>query len=150
MRNEVESIDLVLENCESIRVLIGSVDYMLVHGVTESSHKVSNKEFRKMKFAGEVAIALKPSEIESNYSQYSEGEYDCCGRLTEWADITSVSINYANGEIDDYFIDWGDSETHTENPFQRTRVNSKGELFIWIGKELDVNTLGYFMENMYA
>lgn len=149
MIKKIQSITLVLENCETVEIPAESLKFMLLENISESLWKINETDIMRVKVIKELAIALDPTDLKTNMIGVVEENYTCAERLTTWADITGVSVNYNDESKEDYFVDWGASQSDLENVNQKSKLNKKGELFIWIGENLDPNSIGYFQYGLY-
>lgn len=143
MIKKIKSITLVLENCETVEIPTKALKFMSLENISESLWKINDNDIMKVKVVQELSIALDPTDLKSNI--FGEDSTCAAERLTAWADITGISINYNDESEEKYFVSWADSDNAMENVHQKSKINENGELFIWIGKNIDPTlSIGYF------
>ena len=131
----IKNLTFVLENCEHITVkgnTIGSFDIM---GIEKVIRRVACNEIGKYEVANSVAIELFP-EADTKYNSFGEvSKSTAFKRLSEYADITGIEIEYENGEIESFLVDYDTGEYDylgADNINQKTYISTQGNLYILI------------------
>ncbi|MNW58656.1 hypothetical protein D3C74_365350 [compost metagenome] len=139
MKN-IKYIDIVLENCEVIRVKKEHIYCLSLSNITRSIHHSSLNNtlefieakgtFIKLLLQGNYMDAfLDPENWKPDYLPFS--------RLQEHHDITHVDVIYEDDSNEYISVNWGGDSDYS-NSNQKTVLDMGGNLLIGIGEEDEV------------
>lgn len=131
---EVKYIEIVLENCDEIRVDRKYLGWFDMDGLTKGVHRIACNAIAETQSAESVFIHL-----------LKDFEYkDICGemqpafkRIKDFHDITAIDVHFEDGSHDYYFVPYDDEEEDvlgTPNLSQK-EIEKNGQLYIFISKK---------------
>ena len=158
MKNGIHHIDIILENCETIKIFgkyIGHFDLGIIN--TKIRRTACNSIDKRLSCEKVVISLYRDADIASTATVFGhdidieETPFDRLRRC----DITGICIYYdedkwdtqsdQNKEEYDYIlVPWGEGEWH--NDYMTTKRNSFGDMYIVIEKGKTVDS--YFDENV--
>lgn len=144
MQEEIKYIELILENCEVIRIdgkYIGDFD---IDNIKESICRQGCNYIKRMKKCECFYISVyRDANIEKTV-EFTMGTLSEKAkpfkRLTEYDDITQIIIYFNDGKEEIIYVPW-DEESEYRNVYQKTCVSDKGDLYILINKELNIENI---------
>lgn len=132
---ELSHVELTLENCEFVKVPVSKISYMALEGITRNltKHYYSNNVL-EAEYCSHFNIEIKnPKEIKA-YNGMGE-TVTVYEMLTEYPDITVVTLVYEDGSEEDYRVEFSEG---SYNDYQHTNYDEeKGELNIIVDKDFD-------------
>ncbi|MCA1027071.1 hypothetical protein LCM23_13295 [Cytobacillus kochii] len=136
---EIDSIEIVLENCESIKIGREDLGTFEVSDIKRSISRMAMNSISDSMSAEEIFIQISPkANVHSSFiSTWHDEESGIkpFDRLTNHNDITAININYQNGSSEYIFVNWG-GDSECENSFQTSETNKhNGDLFIAISEK---------------
>lgn len=146
--NEIKSIEIVLENCEAIRIDRENLGYFNIDNIKRSISRMAMNSVSDYLSAEKIFIQI--SSKANNHSSFiftcHEGEVTPFDRILKYSDITSVVVNYENETSEEIYVDWGGDSDYT-NPYQSVAINEKtNDLYIVISKNDEVHE--FFKDNL--
>ena len=106
----IKNLTFVLENCEHITVKGNTIGSFDITGIEKMIRRVACNEIGKYEVANSVAIELFP-EADTKYNSFGEvSKSTAFKRLSEYADITGIEIEYDNGETESFLVDYDTGE----------------------------------------
>lgn len=146
---EIMSIELVLENCEVIKIEREYIGSLFIENITRSISRRAINSIRDSMSAEEVFIQIssEANKAKSYSTTWSDNEVSPFERLVRCSDITAVSINYQDGSDEYIYVKWG-GESDYSNVNQTSAVNERtGDLYIAISeKETAESYFSSFLE----
>lgn len=142
----VKSISFIHENCDVVEVTAEHIGHINISDISPVIQRVACNSISKSMVANSVAIEI-----------FKEGIAEClddafrCGqketkkdRLTSYDDIVAITVNYEDGDMETYYVDYDDGSGDTqENMNQETYCSSLANLYIVIGKN---KTIGNYFD----
>jgi hypothetical protein len=143
---EIKFIELVLENCEIIKIDKQHIGIFRIENIKRSISRVAMNSISDHKSAEEVFIQI--SSKANNYNSYvttwSGNETLPFTRLIKYKDITAISIHYEDDDEEYIYVPWG-GESDYKNEYQSCKINEHtGDLYIIISEKENVEN--YFKE----
>lgn len=144
---KLESVTLVLENCDSITINSKYINDFCVEDIKHSIFKFCSGDVKKMKTANHFALSINK---EANVKRCAFGIEDLrledesvFDRLIEYDDITQIEFDLVkdcekdNNERHVYRLNWiGDDNSN--NAAQKSLLDEHGNLYILVDKERDI------------
>nr|DAG96665.1 MAG TPA: hypothetical protein [Herelleviridae sp.] len=132
---ELSHVELILENCEFVRIPVNKISYMSLEGITRklTKHYYSNSVL-EAEYCSHFNIEIKnPKEIKA-YNGLAE-KVTVYHMLTEYPDITVVTLVYEDGSEEDYRVEFSEG---SYNDYQYTKYDEEEEeLSIIVDKDFD-------------
>lgn len=131
---EVKSVELVLENCESIKF---SPDQIGAFGCTEIVAQVARvacNSISKYLSCKEMYMELYSAANQKYDSFGRESEHKAFERLCQYDDITGVEVVYEDGSKDYILVPWNE-ESEYSNKYQTSYIASDNSLRILVSRE---------------
>lgn len=146
MQDQIEKIKFYLENCESIAIEGKHIGHLNIDNITYSISRMACNAIEEMYTAHHFAISIN-RDANVNQDMIMLGHkidnrtLKPFSRLVQYPDITSIFIHFKGiNEPKQFFVTW-DSEDDQNNNNQKAYVNSFGDLFIVIDKELSLEDI---------
>jgi hypothetical protein len=148
---EVISVDIILENCESISVAADYIGEIYVGEIVEEITRIATNAVCKFKTAGVVVLELlkefnsRPYYVFGNEDFVSEKKE----RLFNYRDITALEFIYDDGTSEIYYVDYkaeNEEKLGSENINQENFLSSSGSVCIVITANEEVKEM--FKEEM--
>ena len=132
---ELKGVELTLENCEFVKVPVSKISYMTLEGITRelTKHYYTDK-VSEDDYCSHFNIEIKnPKEIKA-YNGLGE-TVTVYEMLTEYPDITVVTLVYEDGSEEDYRVEFSEG---SYNDYQHTNYLERiDELHIVVDKDFD-------------
>lgn len=147
--NEVESIELVLENCESITIERKYIGDFWCEDITTTVARIAMNSISKYQKCKEFFLSIH-KDADCIYNSFgSPSKYTAFTRLTDFPDITSVNVKYKDGIKETYFVTWEDAdESGSNNCFQTSFISECGHIYIYIGERPMTEAVDLDMESI--
>ena len=134
----IKELTFGLENCECITVKGNTIGSFDITGIEKVVRRIACNEIRKYEAAKSIAIELFP-EADTKYNSFGEtSKSTVFKRLTDYADITSIEIEYDDGETDYFWVEYDTGEYDylgADNINQKTYISTQGNLYILIDEK---------------
>lgn len=143
---KVKEIELVLENCEYIKIPTEHLANIIIEDIDISVRRTAINSIDKQMSANSIYLdIIKPETIKSLglFDGEDEESLSCSKRLIQHADITSVEVAYDDNSKEEYFVDW-DWDNECLNSYQDTQLAKNGNLHVLINRK---NKLKDFLDN---
>lgn len=114
---DIESIDLIFENCEYMRIPIESFKSLEIEKANDDSYSLS------------CIIEGVDKIQDSLYKEY----FNPFQRIVDYDDITSIEIRYKNGDVNNLYMIW---EGDYSNFYQESYLLRFNKIKININKEV--------------
>lgn len=144
MGNGIKHVDLVLENCEILRVPGNAILDMNVNGIEETISRVAMNAIRKNVSAKDIIIQVRHTVDEAVLGEGLFGpigeqeEVSPLEMLKERTDITQITITWENDKTENFLVNWDFSAGNEYyNAFQSNIVNEKGGVMVVISDRKD-------------
>lgn len=146
---EVESIELVLENCESITVKRKYIGDFWCDDITSTVARIAMNSISKYQKCKEFFLSLH-KDADGIYNSFgSPSKSTVFTRLTDFPDITSVNVKYKDGSEEMYFVPWEDAdESGSNNCYQTSFISKCGHIYIYIGERPMEEAIDLDMESL--
>lgn len=127
--DEIKDIELVLENCEIIKIRKENLGIFMIDNIKRSIRRVAVNSISSGLYSDKVVMQINAHANENSFSSYGSVPFD---RLREFNDIAAVYVNYKDGHQEGIYVDWNPDSEH-ENSHQTSIVNEKtGDLYLVI------------------
>lgn len=135
----VERIDIVLENCEVIKIRAEDSGSCYVGEIDRTIRRVASNSISEVARSKSVIIELldRANCSESYATTWDGNEELPFDRLTKHRDICALDIVYTDGTNDYIYVPWGGDDDY-ENSYQESVVTSEGSLRIRIEEKPEV------------
>jgi len=133
---EIQSIELLLENMEAIRLSPDEVKNFYCNGITGVITKVTHDCVLSRNTCREMCLELCGSANKKYDSFGEESKLRAFERLTT-PDIVIVEVKYTDGNEDEVYVPWNEDKEDI-NGYQTSYITPRGDLRIYIGEEKDV------------
>lgn len=133
--SELNRVELTLENCEFVKVPVSKISYMSLEGITrELTKHYYTDNVTEDEYCSHFNIEIKnPKEIKA-YNGLGE-TVTVYEMLTEYPDITVVTLVYEDGSEEDYRVEFSEG---SYNDYQYTKYDEEEEeLSIIVDKDFD-------------
>lgn len=145
MSREIESIELVLENLESVKIKREHIGFFEMRGITKSISRLASNSISEILTVNEVFLQICSKA--NNYSSYVHDWHDekikPFERLMRYKDIVAVEVNFKDGSSECIYVNWESDLDDYTNKNQSVAINKKtGDLYIVISEK--ENVLTYF------
>lgn len=144
MGNGIKHVDLILENCEYLRVPGNAILDMNISRIEESISRIAMNAIRKNVTAKDIFIQVRHTVDETILGT---GLFDPIGEqeevspltmLAERDDITQVTVTWENDKTENFLVNWDFSAGNEyTNAFQSNIVNGKGGVMVVISDRLN-------------
>lgn len=145
---QIKSVQLALENCETIEIGKEDIGKFYVSDIKRSISRRAVNSISDSLSAEEVCIQIssKANCHKSFISTWHDGEVKPFDRLMKHDDITALCINYQDGKSEHIYVNWG-GDSEYNNDYQSIAVNENtGDLYLVISKKKNVGD--YFKEDL--
>ena len=133
----VKSIELILENCQIVVINAKFIGDFAAEDIKESVERVACNCIKKTRTCQTFRLAVhRSANVEQNEVWTMGGvdkKYFPFTRLASYPDITSVVVNYKDGNSEHIDILWGEEDCWC-NSRQDTYVSDDGDLYINVGE----------------
>lgn len=133
---KLKSIILAFENCDTMEINVDYIRGLTINGITESIGQINyyEKDIETHKSAKEVYFIIKEStKLEYNPFNFEDEEV-IFNRLTEFNDITHITLVYFNEQKQTFLVPY-EEVGNGNNEYQLTEyVRGFDELIISIEK----------------
>jgi len=127
--DEIKDIELVLENCEIIKIQKENLGVFMIDNIKRSIRRVAVNSVSSGLYSDKVVMQINSLANENSFSSYGSVPFD---RLREFNDVAAVYVNYKNGHKELIYVDWNLDSEH-ENSHQTSLLNEKtGDLYLVI------------------
>lgn len=119
---KIDSIEIIFENCESIRIPRDSIFYMAFNDITRGMMWSKHNGEIEYQNANEIVVVLNP-EADVEYAPFDIEDLKSTvfSRIGLHDDITSIGINYEDDETEFISAYWDDSDEYgVNNKCQKT------------------------------
>ena len=145
---DVKSIEVVFENCESFEIEAKYFGGVQFEDIRTSIARIACNAITKFQTAYSVVLEVF-SEGNIDYAPFgNEEKQKMFDRITAHHDITQFIIHYDDDITETYFVDYdedGDTSLGAPNKNQQTYLSALGNLYIVIEK--DKNLFDFFDKN---
>lgn len=145
---EVSSIELVLENCEVIRVKRENIGVFRIFNVQRHITRLAVNSISESLEAQEVVLQIssKENNTEAYSHTWSTSKTAPFRRLTNVSDVAAIDVIYKDGSSSYIFVPWKDRDDNdTINSYQTSKVNKHtGDLYLVISENKIVKD--YFVD----
>ena len=134
---KVKEIELVLENCEYIKIPTKHLGNIIIEDIDTSVRRNAINSIDKLQTANSIYLdIIKPETIKTLglFDEDDEESLSCSKRLIQHADITSVEVAYDDNSKEEYFVDW-DWDNEYVNSYQDTQLAKNGNLHVLINRK---------------
>lgn len=134
---KVKEIELVLENCEYIKVPTKHLANLIIEDIDISIRRNAINSIDKLQTANSILIEIiKPETIKTLglFNEDDEESLSCSKRLIQHEDITSVEVIYDDGSKEEFFVDWNWDNEYI-NSYQDTQLANNGHLHVLINRK---------------
>lgn len=142
---DIESIDIIFENCDYVNIPADHILYLYFDKITRQISTDTILQIIDMQVAETTVIYLKESAFDIETWLSSEQDKILLkDRILNFNDITSIEIHYndKNKTGDNIYINWGGNDDYN-NPNQHTSLANDLEkgIKIYIGEDSNDNTI---------
>ncbi|UXU70182.1 hypothetical protein [Mammaliicoccus sciuri] len=105
---KVKEIELVLENCEYIKIPTNHLANLIIEDIDISVRRTAMNSIDKIQTANSIYIEITEPETIKTIGFFDEDDErspNCFERLTEYEDITSVIVIYDDDTKENYYVD---------------------------------------------
>lgn len=129
---EIESIKLVLENCESIKIHTKHIGDFSIDDITRSISRLAMNSVSDLTTSDNIHIQVSSEANKTGSFVTSFQDKMPFDRITEHNDITAIEIKYQNNETEYISTNWNSSDRYI-NINQTSTINTHtGDLYIVI------------------
>lgn len=130
----VKSIELVLENCESIKFLPEQIGIFCCNNIVAQVARVACNSISKHLICEWMCIEIYSAANQKYTSFGQESEDTAFDRLMKFGDITAVEVTYEDGSVDYILVPWNDENDYS-NKYQTSYITEDNSLHILVSKE---------------
>lgn len=136
---DLKSIDIILENCEVIKIDGNDIGDFYLGKIETEIARLAVNSIAEYQIANKVMIELfKRADV--NYNPFGMEETESVfNRLTTWHDITGIDVNYEDGDVKGFLVSYDEGKDEGKlgapNINEDTYVSELGHLYIVISKE---------------
>jgi len=139
MMKEIKSLELHLENCETVVVDRKYIGMFLLDEYNKYFNRCALNSISGGESFNKLILQIHPdldkTEQDNLFQFDDEPKRLPIKRLHEHNDITQITINFEDGTNEHYFITWSE-ESEWNNEYQKSHINKHtGELFIVVDKD---------------
>lgn len=139
MKKQIDKIEINFENCEWVSIkgdLIGELNIInLRHSIRKNSHNQLEDTYKCEHFSISIHRNANKEDAVNENKKTCEVTSKRLDRMAECPDITSIQIYYmSDPEPMKIYVPW-DYQYEYDNPYQKSKFNKFGDLFIVIDKE---------------
>lgn len=134
---KVKEIELVLENCEYIKIPTKHLGNIIIEDIDTSVRRNAINSIDKEQTANNIYLdIIKPETIKTIglFDEDDEESLSSSKRLIQHEDITSVGVIYDDGSKENYYVDWNWDNEYI-NSYQDTQLAKNGNLHILINRK---------------
>lgn len=143
---EVKFIELVLENCEVIRIERKHIGSFFVSNITRSISRIATNSISDSLTAEDICIQVSPkANTPSSFrTGWSDDKATPFERIIMYDDIAAINIVYQDESEEYIFVNWG-GDSKRNNIYQTSMIAERiGNLYIVISEKKKVET--YFVD----
>lgn len=144
MQEEIKYIELILENCEVIRIDGRYIGDFAINDIKESICRQGCNYIGRIKKCECFYMSIYREENIEKEIEFTMGALNEKAkpfkRLSEYNDITQIIICFNDGKEVGVYVPW-DEESEYRNSYQKTCMSDKGDLYILINKELNIEDI---------
>ena len=122
--NNIKYIDLVFENCESIRLYPDMFKYLVINDIAKNKKincfQYENGECWDNSSCSYFAITILPEGYNKKMDWVNQLLKE---RLKNNNDVTSICLTYNNGKEEDIYVPWNENNDYI-NEYQKTQFES--------------------------
>lgn len=130
---QIKAIELVLENCEVIKIDEEYIGYVWMRGIREELARLGCNYISMHKYCKEFFIEIR-KDVKNETSNVKFDERTPIERLIECADICTVRLIYDDKSYEDIDVPW-DEDNETVNKYQDHYISEHGNLYLYVGKK---------------
>lgn len=128
----IKSIDLVFENVESLTINEEQIENILIGDIKRNIYR-----FASNAIGNSISSDMIHIEIKSSFNKLMTGTFGDVfypfDRIKKYNDITSITINYEDGNKETIYTIWNDEDEYS-NKYQSTTILKNNNLKIRIFK----------------
>lgn len=133
MNKEILNIELGLENCEVHtydgkyidKLIVGEIRTEIIDYNKDEPFTLKRTDEFYLKVSSEANIS---ESLDANFRDSRQRPFT---RITKHDDICIVIINYKDGDVDEFYVEWDETENYYDNnPFQKSLIDVDGSLHI--------------------
>lgn len=151
---DVKYVDIILENCESIRLGRHCIGRFWITGIKSDISRIASNCISKCTYADEIAMEILKIAKDEEYYPFGQKDFNDTNkidRLYKHNDITGISITYIDKTEETIYVDYDEGEHEgmlgAPNVNQKTYLSNVGNLYVVISREKGIED--YFdMENI--
>ena len=138
---EIKFIELVLENCEVIKILPRYIGAFNINNIHRSISRATTNAILETASCDLLYLQIS-SKFTDSTSMWLEKGISPIDRLTKCRDLVGVVVNYVDGTDEMVYVPWDDDPSEYTNSYETSRVNPHtGDLFIVVSKTQHVGNV---------
>ncbi len=143
---EVKFIELILENCEVVKIPPQYVGIFNVNNLHHSISRMATNAILDAVSCDSLYLQISSKLVDPN-SMWLEKDVLPIDRLTKCRDLVGVAVNYVDGTDEMIYVPWDDDPSEYTNSYETSRLNPyTGDLFIVVSKTENVSDI--FVEQL--
>ncbi len=137
---QVKCIDIVLENCEVIRIMREHIGDFHVLDIKRSISRIAMNSVSGTLSAEEIFIQVssEANETTSYLTTWSANDTKPFQRIVQSMDISAIDINYEDGSNEEVLVNWGGDSDYTNEKQTADMNEDTGDLYIAISENTTV------------
>lgn len=140
---ELYSMELIFENCESMVIPKTAIGYLSVEGIHTRVAKIAMNSISKYTVADEIAMEILKCVDDEEYHPFgiADETQSRLKRMSAYDDITAVCLKYEDGSEDTFYVDYDEEHEGalgSPNVNQKTYVSLLKNVYIVISKDKDI------------
>lgn len=137
---EVQSVTLVLENCEFLTFDQKDIGHFWCDEITSTIARIACNAITRLDYCKEFFIQLRNTANQTYDSFGGPSEHTTFERLHTFDDVTSVEVTYDDGSVDSCNVPWNEGNEYS-NKFQTSFISDGGHLYLLISGTKTVEEL---------
>lgn len=142
MQEQISKIELILENCEVITISGKYIGSFEVNNLQTSIRRTAINSIDKVQECESFVLSVyrDANVIQNTFLDTGHYKVIIFDRIHNYKDITAIEVHFTNGKKEYICMPWC-SATGDKNIYQKSYMNSKGDIFLVIGKGIDVEAI---------
>lgn len=138
-QTEIKSIEFIFENCECLTIDGRYIGDLIIEDIRTSIRRVACNSIMRMVSCKSFAISInKLVNIKTIHTGFDE-VYPL-ERINSGTEITYIIITYSDNSTETIYMNWS-NESEWHNPYQKSLITKKGDLYLVIDKELNIEDI---------
>lgn len=133
---ELDSIEIVLENCECYEFPATDLGYFVLSEITTSIGRCGMNVVSKDQYVGNVVMEIFDNHRIQKDDFDANKDIDVFKRIHDDPDITQLCLHYIDGTQETLFVEWRLEKYNNSN--QTSYINDLGWLYLVISSKKDV------------